>query len=77
MFDYQHYLVSDPTICHGQLVFKDTRIMVYLILEAMAEGSTEEEILTEYPTLTKEHLRAAIAYSAQIVKEETYMPFAI
>ena len=74
MRDYWNYLDSDPKVCHGQLCFRGTRVMVYLILEALAEGATAEEVLEAYPTITREHLRAAIAYGAWVAREETFLP---
>ena len=49
----------DPGICHGQACIKGTRIMVSGILDCLAAGMSEREILAEYPTLTAEGVRAA------------------
>ena len=49
----------DPEICHGQACIKGTRIMVSGILDCLAAGMSEQEILAEYPTLTAEGVRAA------------------
>ena len=76
MRDFWKYLDSDSKVCHGQLCFKNTRIMVYQILDALAEGSTEEELLKAYPTLTREHLRAAIAFGADVARHESFLPLA-
>ncbi len=75
MLDFWKYLDSDPKTCHGQLRFKGTRMMVYLVLDALAEGASEDEILTAYPTLTIDQIRAAIAYGAHVAKVETFLPF--
>ena len=74
MRDFWNYLKSDAKICHGQLCFRDTRIMVYQVLEALSEDATEESLLAAYPTLTHEHIRAAIAYGAEVAREETFLP---
>lgn len=63
-------IVRDPSICHGQAVIKGTRIMVSVVLDALAEGMTEAEIAAEYPTLTVEGIRAAAAYGAELVRDE-------
>jgi len=60
----------DPNICHGQACIKGTRIMVSIILDCIAAGMSEEEILTEYPTLTTAGIRAAAAYGAALAREE-------
>lgn len=43
--------MADPKICHTKLTFKGTRIMVEVVLEALAHGMTKEEILNNWPTL--------------------------
>ena len=60
----------DPNICHGQACIKGTRIMVSVILDCLAAGMSEQEILEEYPTLTAEGIRAAAAYRAALAREE-------
>ena len=74
MRDFWKYLDSDPKICHGQLRFANTRIMVYQVLDALAQGATEQELLDSYPTLSREHLRAAIAFGAEAARDETFRP---
>ena len=73
MPDFWKYLDSDPATCHGQLRFKGTRIMVYQVLDALAEGTTQDEIVEAYPSLTIEHLRAAIAYGADAARDESFV----
>ena len=51
----------DPNVCFGKPCIKGTRIWVSLILDLLADGMLFEEILQEYPTLTIEDIRAAIA----------------
>ncbi len=68
------YLVSDPRICGGQLCAKGTRVMVTVILDNLAEGATREEILRSYPSLTPEHLDAALSYAAELAREEALLP---
>lgn len=60
----------DPNICHGQACIKGTRIMVSIILDCLAAGMSDLEILREYPTLTAEGIRAAAAYGAALAREE-------
>ena len=60
----------NPNICHGQACIKGTRIMVSVILDCLAAGMTEPEILAEYPTLTVEGIRAAAAYGSALAREE-------
>lgn len=62
----KRYIEVNPRVCHGKPVFKGTRIMVSLVLEMLAAGETTEEILQDYPSLSREHIRAALIYSAGI-----------
>ena len=58
--------VSDPRVCFGKPTVRGTRIWVSLILDLLAGGMTMGELLEEYPQLTTEDIRAAIAYGAEI-----------
>lgn len=59
----------DPNICFGKPCIRGTRIWVSLILDFLASGMSVEEILDEYPQLTEESIRAAIAYGAEMSRE--------
>lgn len=74
MIDWRQFLTSDPQICHGQLCAKGTRVFVTNILDSLAEGASREEILRSYPSLTPEHIDAAIAYAAELAHEESLIP---
>jgi len=67
---WQDYVVVDPKICHGKACIKGTRILVSVILDNLASGLSFEEILASYPSLTKEAIQAAIAYAAELAREE-------
>ena len=74
MIDWRKHLVSDPQVCHGQLCAKGTRVFVTNILDSLAEGASQEEILRSYPPLRPEHISAAIAYAAELAHEESLLP---
>ncbi len=76
MIDWRQYLVSDPAVCHGQFCAKGTRVLVTNILDSLAEGSDRAEILKSYPALRPEHIDAAIAYAAELAREESLLPLA-
>lgn len=59
----------DPNVCFGKPCIRGTRIWVSLILDFLASGETMDEILEEYPQLTIEDIRAAIAYGAEMARE--------
>lgn len=60
----------DPEVCHGQACIRGTRVMVSVVLDCLAAGMTEQEIVQEYPTLTIDGVRAAAAYGAALAREE-------
>ena len=62
-------ITIDPNICFGKPCIGGTRVWVSLILDYLANGMTPEEILEEYPQLTLEDIRAAIAYGAEMSRE--------
>jgi uncharacterized protein (DUF433 family) len=55
----------DPNVCFGTPCIRGTRIWVSLILDFMANGMSVEEVLSEYPQLTVNDVRAAIAYGVE------------
>lgn len=59
----------DPNVCFGKPCVRGTRIWVSLILDNLAEGVSERKLLEEYPELTAEDIRAAIAYGAEMARE--------
>ena len=60
----------NPAVMMGKPVIRGTRITVELILHKLAEGATEKELLEDYPHLTIEDVRAAVAYGAASVAHE-------
>lgn len=68
--DLLELISIDPMICHGQPCIKGTRIMVTIVLDALAAGLDTAEILRHYPTLTGDGVRAAAAYGAWLAKQE-------
>ena len=63
-------IMIDPEVLSGKPVIKGTRIPVYLIIELLANGMTEKEILKQYPTLKKEDIKAALTYASKYSKNE-------
>lgn len=62
-------IVSNPDICHGNPVIRGTRIMVWLVLELLANGDSIDDILTAYAGLTREDVSACLAYASRAAKE--------
>jgi len=67
---WQDQIVIDPDLHHGDACIKGTRIPVSLIIGSLADGLTEEEILAAYPQLKTEHIQVALAYAANIMRDE-------
>jgi len=64
-----HLIAVDPDVVHGQARIRGTRIPVSVVLDCIAAGMTEDQILAQYPTLTVEGIRAAAAYGAALARE--------
>jgi uncharacterized protein (DUF433 family) len=60
----------NPNVCFGKACIRGTRIWVSLILENLAEGLSEAELLKAYPQLKLEDIRAALAYAAETTREQ-------
>ncbi|MDP9120175.1 MAG: DUF433 domain-containing protein [Acidobacteriota bacterium] len=74
MADWRRHLLSDPRVCGGSLCARGTRVLVTNILDSLAEGASREDILRSYPTLSPEHIGAALAYAAELAHEESLLP---
>jgi uncharacterized protein (DUF433 family) len=59
------YIVMDTEVCHGKPTFKGTRIMVWQVLEMLKSGYKIEDILKEFPSLTENHIKAALEFAAK------------
>ncbi|MDI7267133.1 MAG: DUF433 domain-containing protein [Myxococcota bacterium] len=62
-------IVVDPAVCFGRPVIRGTRIWVSLVIENLAEGASEADLLEAYPQLAAEDVRAALAYAAEVTRE--------
>ena len=63
-------ITIDPNICHGQACVQGTRIPVHQIVHMLANGDSIEELLQEYPSLTREDVLACLDYAASLVDEQ-------
>ncbi|MGD9502407.1 MAG: DUF433 domain-containing protein [Methyloceanibacter sp.] len=62
-------ILIDPAVCGGKPCIRGTRIWVSLVLDLLASGMSEAEIIAEYPVLTRDDILAAIAYGAEAARE--------
>ena len=65
MQDIENYIEIQPGVRSGKPCFKGTRITVYDVLEYLAGGMTEAELLNDFPALSPQHIRAALAFAAR------------
>lgn len=68
--DWREYISVDPLVCHGKACVRGTRILVTVVLDNLAAGLRPEEIVSSYPSLSVESVRAVIAYAAVLAREE-------
>lgn len=64
----------NPAIMLGKPVIKGTRITVEIILRKLAQNISVDEILTDYPKLTREDIQAALAYAARSLSTDELLP---
>ena len=69
--DWRQHLVRNPDISGGQLCAQGTRVPARVILDNLAAGVSDREILKSYPALQAAHIDAALAYAAELEQEDT------
>lgn len=74
--DWQERITVSPEILVGKPVVKGTRLAVEFIIELLAQGWTEDEVLRNYPGLASEDIKACLAYAGEMMKSERVYPIA-
>ena len=69
MVSWRDRIITDPKVCHGQACIRGTRVPVSVVLDNLATGLTESDIVSSYPPLSIEDVRAAVAYGAELARE--------
>ncbi|MEZ4269660.1 MAG: DUF433 domain-containing protein [Myxococcota bacterium] len=72
--NHREYIVRQPGVCGGEPVIRGTRVTLRTVLASLAEGATREEILSDFPTLDEEALRAVVAFAAESAREDLPRP---
>ena len=70
-------IIVDPKILTGKPVVRGTRISVELVVDLLATGWSHDQILTTYPHLTEEDIRACLNYAGELLREEKVYPLKI
>jgi uncharacterized protein (DUF433 family) len=68
--NWRDYITADPAVCHGKACINGTRIMGSIILDNLAVGLTPDEIISSYPTVNRDSIHAAMAYAAELDREQ-------
>jgi uncharacterized protein (DUF433 family) len=72
--DFRKFIERNPQLCAGETVIRGTRVTVRTVLASLAEGASIEEIVTDFPTVSREAVRAMIAYAAASAEEDLPAP---
>ncbi len=72
--DWQDRIIIDPEILVGKPVIKNTRLSVEFIIDLLAQGWLESDILKNYPGITKEDIKACLSYASNALKLEKVYP---
>lgn len=67
----------DPAVLVGKPVVRGTRLSVDFLLDLIAQGWPEAEILRNYPGLIRDDLLACVAYASECVRDERVFPFPV
>jgi len=73
--EWQERIVIDLAILTGKPVIRGSRLAVEFIIDLLAQGWDEAEILRNYPGITHEDIQACLAYASSLLKSERVYPF--
>lgn len=73
----QDRIAIDPEILVGKPVVKGTRLAVEFIIDLLAQGWTEKEILRNYPSLSQEDIQACLRYASTVLRSEKVYIYAV
>ena len=62
----------NPSICHGKPVVKGTRVMIATVLSALASGDSVEDVLEDYPAITKKDIQAIFEFASNMAAFESH-----
>ncbi len=72
--EWQHRVVVDPAVHHGEPCIRGTRIPVRIVVGSLADGYSADQIIAEYPQLTREDIQSSLAYAAEVLHQESMVP---
>lgn len=71
---WREHIEINPAVLVGKPVVRGTRLAVEFVLDMLAAGVPEDELLDNYPRLTRDAIRACVAYAADLLKAERVYP---
>ena len=71
---WQDRIALDPKVLVGKAVVKGTRISIEFVIDLLAAGWTQEQILDSYPNLAAEDIRACLAYASELLHSDKVFP---
>jgi uncharacterized protein (DUF433 family) len=74
---WRDHVELDPGVLVGKPVVRGTRLAVEFVLDMIASGVSEQDVLANYPRLTHEDILACVAYAAEAIKSERVYPLAV
>ena len=75
--DWEERIIIDPDILVGKPVIKGTRLSVEFIIDLLAQGWSEAEILQNYPGLTQADIQACLHYASDTLRAEKVYPLKV
>jgi uncharacterized protein (DUF433 family) len=74
---WQERITVDPEILVGKPVIRGTRLAVEFIIDLLAQGRSEEQILQNYPGLRPDDIRACLRYASEMLQTERVYPLPV
>jgi uncharacterized protein (DUF433 family) len=75
--NWRERISIDPGVLVGKPVVKGTRLAVDFVIDLLAQGWGETEILANYPGLTREDIQACLSYASEVIRAEKTFPLAV
>jgi uncharacterized protein (DUF433 family) len=72
--DWRERIVLNPEVLAGKPIIRGTRLAVTFMIELLAQGWTERQILTNYPGVSPEDIRACLAYASEVLSAQKVYP---
>lgn len=72
--EWRERITLDPAVLVGKPVVKGTRLAVEFIIDLLAQGWAVEDVLRNYPGITREDIQACLAYASEILHGEKVFP---